>query len=161
HAHGRLIDVIRAGFGKLSAEERDLMALVAYGEPMTTTSVDELSSGPTVATLAERGMLKERVDGSRHVVTLGHPLHGEVAIGDLDGAQAERLMRTLAEYLQRRPLRRSGDASRLGRLALDLGLSIEPGVIRRAATDAYRGGDFELALRFARADPEWAVNTTG
>jgi DNA-binding CsgD family transcriptional regulator/tetratricopeptide (TPR) repeat protein len=156
----RLIDIVRLGLGRLSVEERDVLGLLAYGEPLGAAAVGAMSDAAALGKLVDRGIVRTRADGQRQHVILDHPLYGEVIRAETGAAEAAALMRRLAGDLVERGARRSGDAGRLGAWALGSDMPVPAEILERAASEAYRASDFELAEQLARADADWPVHPT-
>jgi len=157
----RLIDVVRSGMGRLAADDRHVITLVAFGEPLELDSLERLADHGAIARLMHRGVIESNVDGSSCTVSLGHPLYGEVIRADTSAIEARNVMRQLAEAMLDSPRRAAVDAGRLGRWAIDLGMTIDSVVLQQAAREAYLAGDFGLAARLAQSDPEWRVGPSG
>ena len=152
-AGDRLVDIVRAGLGRLADTDRDVLALLAYGEPIGLAALNKLADGDSIARLVDRDVIRVAIDGKRHNVSLAHPLYGEVIRTETGAAKAAELMQVLADELQAHGARRSRDVGRLGRWAIDGGVPIAPGVLEKAAVEAYRASDFTLAEKLAARIP--------
>ncbi|MFC7618180.1 hypothetical protein ACFQV2_37135 [Actinokineospora soli] len=119
--------------GELPEPVRDVVDLLALGEPLTLT-------GPGVEEAEARGLV--RVD-ERLEARLAHPLYGEVRVQDMGRLRARRLRGVLA--------RRTDDPLRRAVLALDSDLDPDPAGFLAAAHHALRLSQLDLTERLARA----------
>ncbi|HEY7619190.1 MAG TPA: LuxR C-terminal-related transcriptional regulator [Solirubrobacteraceae bacterium] len=121
---------------------RELLALLGLGEPLAV----ELVEGMAVADAESRGLVV--VEGAE--ARLAHPLYGEVVVAELSGARAAELRVRLADAVRARGVG-SGDALRVASWLRDAQAPVDPGLLLRAAEEAHRGHDPELAARLAAA----------
>ena len=102
----RLKELIAERLGESAGEERRLVELLAIGEPLSTSLIEELGLGPELLTAELHGLVtvKEGTEGDGPAaVHLVHPLYGEVLRGEI------------------RPVRVRAHRSALVRAALNLG----------------------------------------
>ncbi|MFI6928195.1 LuxR C-terminal-related transcriptional regulator [Nonomuraea spiralis] len=147
----RLRELVGARIGHLDQDEREVLELVAFGEPVGAELLVALTSAGAVERVEARGLVTVAGDGRREQVRLGHPLYGEVVRGDCGTLRARRRLRTLAEALETRGLRRREDELRAAVWRLDSGSAAAPGMLLSAANLAWARRDPRLAERLARA----------
>ncbi|MEV4390861.1 LuxR C-terminal-related transcriptional regulator [Nonomuraea sp. NPDC049607] len=147
----RLRELVGARIGHLDQDEREVLELVAFGEPVGAELLLALTSSRAVERVEARGLVAVAGDGRREQVRLGHPLYGEVVRGDCGTLRARRRLRTLAEALEASGLRRREDELRAAVWRLDSGSAAAPEMLLSAADLAWARRDPRLAARLARA----------
>lgn len=147
----RLRELVGARIGHLDQDEREVLELVAFGEPVGIGLLASLTSAGAVERVEARGLVTVTGEGRREQVRLGHPLYGEVVRGDCGTLRARRRLRTLAEALESSGLRRREDELRAAVWRLDSGSAAAPGMLVSAANLAWARRDPRLAARLARA----------
>lgn len=147
----RLRELVGDRLGHLDQDEREVLELVAFGEPLGTELLAELTSARAVEQVEARGLVVTVDDGRREHLRLGHPLYGEVVRGDCGTLRARRRLRTLAESLEATGLRRREDELRAAVWRLDSGSVTDPAMLASAAKLAWGRQDPRLAARLARA----------
>ncbi|MGW0806247.1 LuxR C-terminal-related transcriptional regulator [Nonomuraea sp. NPDC002799] len=148
---GRLRELVGARIGHLDPDEREVLELVAFGEPLGAELLVSLSSAGAVERVEARGLIVPESEGRREHLRLGHPLYGEVVRGDCGTLRARRLRRLLAEALEGSGLRRREDVLRAAVWRLDSGSAAGPETLTAAAKLAWGRQDPRLAARLARA----------
>jgi DNA-binding CsgD family transcriptional regulator len=105
-------ELIRGGLAELDQAELRVAQLLAVGEPVTLAVADLLVGRPVLEALEDRRVvaLQETVDGP--VVTLGHPLYGEVLRAEIPALRLRRLRLELAGAIGRAPAAGPRDAVR-------------------------------------------------
>ncbi|GIH28422.1 putative regulatory protein, LuxR [Acrocarpospora phusangensis] len=139
-----LRETIAARIGELTAEERDTLELLAYGEPLGLDS-------PVLEQLEARQLITAQQDGKRLQVRLAHPLYGEVIRESCGTLRARAVHRRLAAMVEAAGGRRREDVLRTAVWRLDGGAPGDPGLLARAADQARAVRDLALAERLARA----------
>ena len=134
---GELAEIIRGQMGELPEPVRDVVDLLALGEPLPLAALPDADA---VERAEARGLV--RVD-DRLDARLVHPLYGEVRAAAMGRVRARRLRGLLA--------RRTGDPLRRAVLALDSDLDPDPALFLTAAHDALRLSQLDLTERLARA----------
>ncbi|GAA3622417.1 LuxR family transcriptional regulator [Nonomuraea rosea] len=153
----RLRELVGARIGHLDQDEREVLELVAFGEPLETELLVSLTSAQAVERVEERGLVTAVPDGERPAagtrahLRLGHPLYGEVVRGDCGTLRTRRRLRMLAGALESSGLRRREDELRAAVWLLDSGSAAAPGTLVSAARLAWARQDPRLAERLARA----------
>ncbi|MFG1961982.1 LuxR C-terminal-related transcriptional regulator [Nonomuraea sp. NPDC049028] len=147
----RLRELVDARIGHLDQEEREVLELVAFGEPLGTDLLVSLTSPIAVERVEDRGLIVAVRDVQREHVRLGHPLYGEVVRGACGTLRTRRRLRMLAEALEASGLRRREDVLRAAVWRLDSGSTTDPDMLLVAARLAWARQDPRLAARLARA----------
>ncbi len=146
----RLAELVEIRLGALSADERALLELVSFGEPLGQAELSALADLTVVETLERKGLLSSRVDGRRLEVRLAHPLYGDVVRAGIPALRMRVMARSLAEVVQGCGARRREDLLRVAAWRLDAG-NADPTLMLAAATAARWRYDLDLAERLARA----------
>ncbi|WP_439663765.1 LuxR C-terminal-related transcriptional regulator [Lentzea sp. HUAS TT2] len=128
----RLVELIEAHLAAVPAEERRVLELLAFGEPLDLAASEALDGLVTVTS-----------DGLR----LAHPLYGEVLRAQCPPLRKRNHQRYLASVLD--------DPLRVAVLRLDSGTADDPALLLKAANLASSTGGVVLAERLARA--AWSV----
>jgi DNA-binding CsgD family transcriptional regulator len=138
-------DLIAERFAGFTAPERELLALVAFGEPLERDVAMTMRGPVALEALAQGGLVA--VDDA--TVRLAHPLYGEVV---RHGAAAPTVARLSAELALAHPDVLSDPAAELRRIVwyMDGGHSLSANVLLQASLRA-QVHDLELAVRLARA----------
>ena len=149
----RLRELIQARIGQLDDRERELLEMVALGEPLGASL---LHPGEAVAadTLTRRGVLVADRDRRRLELRLAHPLFGESVRAGMPATRGSALQRRLADALETTGLRRSGDLLRFVVWRLDSSGTAAAELLLRAAVLSEVSLDPVLAERLARAAVE-------
>lgn len=74
----RLQEVVAARVGAVSVDEREAVELLALAQPLGLTTLEGAVGAEVVARLEDRGLVIVRADRRRKLVSLAHPIHGEV-----------------------------------------------------------------------------------
>ncbi len=147
---GRLLELVTARIGRLDADEKALLELIALGEPLRWSMLSGRERDVADA-LIGRGLV-DRVGGGRELeLRLAHPLFGEVVRSAIDQARLLALYRRLATALESQGSTRSDDVLRIAVWRLEAGDRVDHVLLIRAAALAERSLDAVLAERLARA----------
>ena len=146
----RLAELVESRLGTLRPDERELLELVSFGEPLGQAELSALADPTTVETLERKGLLSSRVDGRRLEIRLAHPLYGDVLRAGIPALRVRAMARSLAEVVERCGARRREDLLRVATWRLDAG-DADPTLMLAAATTARWRYDLDLAERLARA----------
>jgi DNA-binding CsgD family transcriptional regulator len=149
----RLRELIQARIGQLDDRERELLELVALGEPLGPSLLDR-SEAVAADNLTRRGVLVADRDRRRLELRLAHPLFGESVRAGMPATRGSALQRRLADAFETRGLRRSGDLLRFVVWRLDSGGTATAELLLRAAMVSEVSLDPVLAERLARAAVE-------
>ncbi len=74
----RLTELITARLPVADGEARRALELLAFCEPLSVADVEQTTPGPVIADLERSGVIRVIQDERRLMVTLAHPLYGEV-----------------------------------------------------------------------------------
>jgi DNA-binding CsgD family transcriptional regulator len=150
HPTDRLVELVEARLEGLTSEERELLEVVAYGEPLGAAELEWLSSVSVAETLERKALLRTSTYRSRLHIRLGHPIYGEVLRDRMPGLRARAIARALAEAVEATGARRREDLLRIATWRLTGG-GAEPELMYKAAVEARWRYDFALAEQLARA----------
>jgi DNA-binding CsgD family transcriptional regulator len=143
-------ELIRGGLAGLGEAESHAAHLLAVGEPVPLRVADTLVGRPMLEELEDRRIisLQETADGP--VVTLGHPLYGEVLRADIPALRLRRLRLELARAVGGMPGARPRDVVRAALWRVEAG---EPGdaAALLAAAHSARAFSGSSAERLAEA----------
>ncbi|HEV8565717.1 MAG TPA: LuxR C-terminal-related transcriptional regulator [Actinoplanes sp.] len=146
-----LADLVEARIGGLTDGVRDVLELVAFGEPVGLPLLLRAAE-PSDAELAEeRGLIRVTGNGRRRDVRLAHPLYGEVVRGRCPVTRAHRLLATLADLVEDAGARRRDDLLRVAVWRLDSGSAQDGALLLEAAGQAFARFDLELTERLSAA----------
>ncbi len=153
--HGRppvprsLTDLIRRRMGSIGDAERQVLELLALGEPLTLDEVIATASYEALTAAEERGTIAVSGASGRTEVRLAHPLYGQVLREGLPVLRGRGLRLRLADTIQaRRPLS-PDDALRAARWLTDAGADVPSVLLVDAATAANLAGDPALGAELA------------
>ncbi|GAA3200010.1 LuxR C-terminal-related transcriptional regulator [Dactylosporangium siamense] len=146
-----LADLIDAQMGMLTPPVRDVVDLLALGEPLGMPLLCRLADPAAVEEAEAGGLILVERDGDRHSVRLAHPLYGETRRARIGTVRARRLRGAVAAALAAAGTRRPDDALQLATLALDSDYEPGPTLLTAAARRAAELADRGLAGRVARA----------
>jgi DNA-binding CsgD family transcriptional regulator len=149
----RLQELIQARIGQLDDRERELLELVALGEPLGASLLDP-SEAVAADNLTRRGVLVADRYRRRLELRLAHPLFGESVRAGMPATRGSALQRRLADALETTGLRRSGDLLRFVVWRLDSSGTAAAELLLRAAGLSEVSLDPVLAERLARAAVE-------
>ena len=96
----RLVELVEARLGGLDDDERALLELVSYGEPVGQAELSALADPDVAERLERRALLTSRTDGRRLEVRLAHPLYGDVVRAQTPTLRQRRLAQSLAEVIE-------------------------------------------------------------
>ncbi len=149
----RLVEIVEARLGCLDDDERALMELVAYGEPLGQAELAALCDPLLTEDLERRGLLVGRLDGRRLQVHLAHPVYGDVVRARTPALRVRAVAESLASVIEGVGARRHEDVLRVAAWRLVAGGG-DRDVLLDGATVARWRYDFPLAERLARAAAE-------
>jgi DNA-binding NarL/FixJ family response regulator len=146
-----LIELLSARIGRLPDAQRDVLEVLAFGEPLGVPLLVGLTDALAVEQTEARGLIEVYPDGRRLQTRLAHPLYGEVQRAQMGRLHARRLRGRIACALADTRGGRAGETLRRAVLTLDSDLPPDPGLLTDAAHRATELGDLVLAERLARA----------
>lgn len=145
----RLNDLIDARLVELAPAEREMMELLALGEPVALEVLAQAGDLEVIDRLERRGLAEVTGTGPRRV-RLGHPLHGEVLRERISALGRMVISRRLADAAEANGLDRPDDVLRAVIWRLDSGGRVGPELMLQAARQAYFARDLRLTERLAR-----------
>ena len=156
----RLAELIAARIGSLPAEATEALDILAVWEPAGLSTLEGLVGSERLEQLDRAGLLAVRSEGRRQLVTLAHPLHGEILRARMPALTRRRLLLEHADRIDALGARRREDPIRVATARLEATGTADPRLLVRAARMARYGSDFVQVERLARAaldsgmDPE-------
>ncbi|MFC7621356.1 LuxR C-terminal-related transcriptional regulator [Microlunatus sp. GCM10028923] len=143
-----LTELVAARMGRLTEPVRDVLDVLAVGEPLDVGQLSRLTAAEGIEEAEARGLIE--VSGGRTLqARLAHPLYGEVHRRGIGRIRARRLRGLIAASFPESP-----EPERILRravLSLDADLAPDPALLTAAARLAFRMADLALAERLARA----------
>jgi DNA-binding CsgD family transcriptional regulator len=152
-----LAELVQARMGRLPDEQREVVEVLAFGEPLGVPLLVRLTDAVAVEQAEACGLIEVSADGRRLQARLAHPLYGEVQRARIGRLRARRLHGRIAAALGEAGGRRADDTLRRATLAVDSDLPCDPELLTTAARRAAELLALPLAERLARA----AVTTGG
>jgi hypothetical protein len=146
-----LVELLSARIGQLPDGPRDVVEVLAFGEPLGLPLLVRLTDASAVEQAEAGGLVEVYPDGRRLQARLAHPLYGEVQRTQTGTFHARRLRGRIAQALADTGGRRADDTLRRAVLMLDSDLPLDPVSLTDAARRANQLGDHTLAARVARA----------
>lgn len=146
----RLVELVEARLGSLTSEERGLLELLSFAEPLGTAELDALADAAVAEALERKGLLRSASHGRRLEVRLGHPIYGDVLRARVPAITGRVMAGSLAGVVEATGARRREDVLRLATWRLEGG-GARPELMLAGATMARWRYDFPLAERLARA----------
>ncbi|GII25512.1 LuxR family transcriptional regulator [Planosporangium mesophilum] len=146
-----LTEVIDARIGQLTTEVRDVLELVAFGEPIGLQMLVRATDAAAVEQAEERQLIRVVPDDRRANVRLAHPLYAEVVRQRCPVTRFRRLLAELADLVDGVGSRRRDDLLRVAVWRLDSDTARDPRQLLDAARQASAGYNIPLAIRLARA----------
>jgi DNA-binding CsgD family transcriptional regulator len=151
-APARLVELIAARLDGVAPETVRTIELVAAGEPLPLSILEELSAASSIEDAEGRGFIELHLDGARTAVRLAHPLYGETLRQTLPPYRRRRISARLARALAATGARRREDLLRLAQWQIDAGATeSDPDLLARAARRAIAMFDMPLAERLAQS----------
>jgi DNA-binding CsgD family transcriptional regulator len=146
-----LAGLVGARIDGLGDGVREVLELVAFGEPIGLPALLRAVDAADAEQAEERGLIQVATDGRRRDVRLAHPLYGEVVRRRCPVTRAQRLLATLAELVEKAGAHRRDDLLRVAVWRLDSGTAQDGELLLTAAGQAYARFDLDLAERLAAA----------
>jgi DNA-binding CsgD family transcriptional regulator len=147
----KLAEIVAARMGALPESLRDVVDVLALGEPLDTRVLGTLVDPSALEVANERGLV-QLDSGPRLLARLAHPLYGEARRGAIGQLRARRLRGEIAEALAQEASADPDLALRRAVLTLDSDLEKhDASLLTDACRTAFRRLDMALAERLARA----------
>ncbi len=147
----RLADLVADRLQALDENAYAALEVVALGEPLGVSIVEDFSSPADLEALERVGLVRIFEDERRLEVWLAHPLYGEVVRTKLGRMRSRNILRSLADALDAHGARRRGDLLRIATWRLESGSASNPAMLAAAARQAFVALDIELARKLSRA----------
>lgn len=142
-------ELVRARL-RLDSVHRAVLETLAVADQVDLALLTELHPDADLAALERRGLVALDQVGGERLVSLDHPMHGEVVRARLPTIETIAIARRLTEAAEQRQHPRPGDVLRVATWRLIVGGEVDAGLMATAAQQAYHAGDFDLAERLAR-----------
>lgn len=146
----RLVELVESRLAGLSSDERALLEIVSFGEPLGPAELTELTDPGMAEELERKALLVSQSDGRRLSIRLAHPIYGDVLRARIPALRCRSISRALAEATEATGGRRREDTLRVATWRLDGGGG-SAGLMLAAATTARWRYDFPLAERLVRS----------
>ena len=146
----RLSELVETRLAGLTPVERNLLEVLAFGEPLGAAELGRLGDPALAEGLDRRGLLSSRTEGRRLEVRLGHTLYGDVIRSRTPALRAREIARLLADAVEATGARRREDVLRIATWRLVSG-SGDADLMYDAAQLARWRYDFPLAERLGQA----------
>lgn len=147
----RLADLVGDRLTSLDDDAYAALEVLALGEPLGVTILEELSSPVAVEVLERKGLARIYEDDQRLEAWLAHPLYGEVVRTRLGRMRSRNVLRSLADAIEGHGANRRGDVLRIATWRLESGSATNPEMLTAAGRQAFIALDFQLAMRLGRA----------
>jgi DNA-binding CsgD family transcriptional regulator len=149
-----LAEMVDAEIGPVTSGVRDVLELVAFGEPLGLPLLLRAGQPTAVERAEERGLIRVDENGRRREVRFAHPMYGEVVRRRCPVSRAHRLRSRLAALLEDTGARRRDDLLRTVVWRLESGCAPDAGRLLAAAGQAFARFDLKLTERLATAVPD-------
>jgi DNA-binding CsgD family transcriptional regulator len=147
---GRLTDVVRDRLGALEPTLVAVGELLACGEPVPVSMLEQLTSHAAVVEAERRALVVVETSGRRLLARLAHPIYADVIRAGIPHSRRREVWRQLAGALAATPMRRRDDVLLAARWRQLGGLPTAPDLLLTAADHAHRRLDLDLAEQLAR-----------
>jgi len=147
----RLKEAVAARLGSLVGPEREILELLAVGEPLSFSDAEHFAPAVSIEELERRSLLAVEGNGGAMMVRLAHPLFGEVLRAGMPPSIQRKINHDLAEAIAGAIDPQPGDAIKLALLREAAGEAGDPELLAEAARNANLLSDHGLAERLALA----------
>lgn len=156
----RLVDLVASRLGRIGPAEREVLELLALGEPLQLRHAADLVPDADLESMEQRGLVSVHHDDTDRLLRIAHPLHGEVIRAGLGSLRVGTLCGRLADAAEAGP-RRGRDEIRVAVWRLRSGSRDHPDLYLRAARRTHTFQDAALAEQLARAAMESGARLEG
>lgn len=153
----RLTSLVERKLEHLTEDQRALLEVVAYGEPLGRTELESVTRPSVARALELEGLLAPTYEGRRFEVRLADPKHRNPLRARISPARAGQIARALAKAVEATGARRQDDALRIACWRLVCGGG-HPEIMLAGAIGAFKRVDYPLAEQLARASLEARSN---
>lgn len=147
----RLTELIGARIGAMAADEREVIELVAFGEPLGAELLAGLTSTEAIERVEEKQMISVVEEGRRLSAKVAHPLYTDFVRAQCPRLRARRRLHQLASAVEDKGARRREDVLRVAVWRLDSNTAADPVHLTAACEYAFAAYDVPLAIRLGRA----------
>jgi ATP/maltotriose-dependent transcriptional regulator MalT len=147
----RLYELVAARLGALEPSATNALDILAVWEPASLSTLEAMVGIDELELLDRAGLFAVRTDGRRQLVTLAHPLYGEILRARMPALTRRRHLLDQADRIDAHGGRRREDAIRVATARLEASGSADPALLARAARLARYGHDFIQVERLGRA----------
>ncbi|TWP36792.1 LuxR C-terminal-related transcriptional regulator [Leekyejoonella antrihumi] len=148
----RLVDAVSQRLQGLDGPAREALGLVALGEPLAARLAEQVVTANSLSALERAGLIRVSAEDTDAVFRLGHPLYGEVVLGQLGYLAQRRLRRCLVDVLEPEVRQAGGgDTVRVATWRLELGGPVSADLLLDAARRANQTFEHRVAQRLAAA----------
>jgi DNA-binding CsgD family transcriptional regulator len=147
----RVAELVAERLRALDDDARSALELIAVGEPLRLTMLDELVDRQTLERVEAVGLIVVEGSAADMYARPAHPLFGDVVRSSLPALRRRRVVTALADVLERRGATTREDVIRLALWRLDSGGPASPELLLAAARQAHFAFDGRTAERLARA----------
>lgn len=155
----RLVELVEERLEGLGAAERELLEVVALGEPLGLDQLARLGDEAVAERLERKALLTMSPHRSGLVIGLGHPVYGDVLRQRMGKLRARAVTRALAESVETTTDSDGDDLLRVAAWRLTGG-GAEPALMYSAAVEARWRFDFRFAEQLARAAVDGGSGTS-
>lgn len=150
-APDRLVDLLEQRLRSLTDADRDALTRLALAGVSSHGEISGFVTDETLARLERRNLITTTLDGRRMLMSVAHPLDGEMIRSAASAVYARQVRAEQAERLKELGARRSHDRLRLATWALEGISTVDVGMLDEAARLAAAAGDAQLGRRCAQA----------
>jgi DNA-binding CsgD family transcriptional regulator len=147
----RLAELVRSRLRAAGAGAWRALELLALAESVGLAELESLVGAETAELLERAGLVDVRAERRRQLVSLAHPLYGEVLRAGMPRLTRRRLLLAHADRIEEHGARRREDPLRIASWRLDATGTADPTLLVAAARLARYGYDLAQAARLARA----------
>lgn len=146
-----LDELVRSRVEGVDPPRRRALDLLATAGNLPLDDIVTLAGGDVVEQLDAEQTIRVALAGTTPIVSLAHPMYGEVLRSQLGVLEERSLKRELADVFEQRRASAPEDLSRLAAWRLDSGGHVDAPVLLTAARLSLMGRDAASAIRFASA----------
>ncbi|MET8100370.1 LuxR C-terminal-related transcriptional regulator [Streptomyces sp. NPDC005236] len=146
-----LKDLIAGRIASSRPSARPLLESLAFCRALSLSDATALADRADLEYLERSGIAEISVQGARVIVTLAHPLYGEVIAADTSALRRYDLALLQADRVESHGLRRRDDALHVASWRLAATGTAAPGLLRQAAAIAMNSNDNEQAIELLTA----------
>ncbi|WP_308298999.1 LuxR C-terminal-related transcriptional regulator [Streptomyces sp. GESEQ-35] len=150
----RLTELIGTRLSTADSAGRPVLELLALCDPLPLADAEALAPPQVVAGLEQAGLIRVAQDRRRIVVSLAHPLYGEVLRAGLPVLRRRALLLDQAARFEARGARRRGDLLHIATWRLAATGTADPALLTQAAILARHVHDYPRTIALIEALPE-------